>query len=163
MMFFSTVPGLNFDMCMISTRIKTIYPSDIHSQHFCPTLQEPEPTIELDAESRLEGKNFQQLNSLIIRHFKKVIRRKYILPNYIIRYKPFLRAKIPQDEQIGLYIHNSQVTVGLVAVKVMGCSRLPLKKKNSVQSWTFCSLSVDSIPFAERKNADPSLWPITEV
>ena len=28
MMFFSTVPGLNFDMCMISTRIKTIYPSD---------------------------------------------------------------------------------------------------------------------------------------
>ena len=29
MMFFSAVPGLNFDMCMISTRIKTIYPSDI--------------------------------------------------------------------------------------------------------------------------------------
>ena len=29
MMFFSTVPGLNFDICMISTRIKTIYPSDI--------------------------------------------------------------------------------------------------------------------------------------
>ena len=28
MMFFSTVPGLNFDMCMISTRIKTIYPLD---------------------------------------------------------------------------------------------------------------------------------------
>ena len=27
MMFFSTVPGLNFDMCMISTRIKTIYKS----------------------------------------------------------------------------------------------------------------------------------------
>ena len=26
---FSTVPGLNFDMCMISTRNKTIYPSDI--------------------------------------------------------------------------------------------------------------------------------------
>ena len=24
-MFFSTVPGLNFDMCMISARIKTIY------------------------------------------------------------------------------------------------------------------------------------------
>ena len=29
MMFFSTVPGLNFDMCMIPTRIKIIYPSDI--------------------------------------------------------------------------------------------------------------------------------------
>lgn len=103
------------------------------------------------------------MNSLIIRHFKKVIRRKYILPNYIIRYKPFLREKIPQDEQNGLYIHNSQVTVGSVAVQVIGCSRLPLKKKINVESWTFCSLSVDSIPFAERKNDDPSLWPIAEV
>jgi hypothetical protein len=103
------------------------------------------------------------LNSLIIKHFKKVIRRKYILPNYIIRYKPFLRAKIPQDEQNGLYIHNSQVTVGSVAVEVVGCSRLPLKKKSNAESWTFCSLSVDSIPFVERKNDDPALWPIAEV
>ena len=31
--FISTVPGLNFDMCMISTRIKIIYPSD-SSTHF---------------------------------------------------------------------------------------------------------------------------------
>ena len=27
--FFPTVPGLNFDMCMISTRIKTHLPSNI--------------------------------------------------------------------------------------------------------------------------------------
>ena len=118
----------------------------------------------MDVQSRFEGKNFQQLNSLIIRHFKKVIGRKYILPNYIIRYKPFLRVKIPQDEQNGFYIHNSQVTVGSLAVQVVGCYRLPLKKKNNGETgWTFCSLSVDSIPFAERRNADPSLWPIAEV
>ena len=32
-MFFSTVPDLNFDMCIISTRIKTIYPLDITNNH----------------------------------------------------------------------------------------------------------------------------------
>lgn len=92
-----------------------------------------------------------------------MIRQKYILPNYIVRYRPFLRVKIPQDETKALYIHNSQVTVGSVAVQVICCSRLPLKKKTNGESWTFCSLSVDSIPFAERKNDDPSLWPISEV
>ena len=32
MMFFSTVPGLNFNMCMISTRIRTIYPGGLAFQ-----------------------------------------------------------------------------------------------------------------------------------
>ena len=80
-------------------------------------MQDPEPKIELDAESRFEGKNIQQVTSLILRHFKKLIRRKYILPNYVIRYKPLLMVKVPQDEQHGIYIHNSQVTVGTVVVK----------------------------------------------
>ncbi|CAB4005122.1 PDZ domain-containing 8-like, partial [Paramuricea clavata] len=153
---------LSIKVVKISGKVKLSFRRYPTSCWFFSFYEEPEPTIELDAESRFEGKNFQQMNSLIIRHFKKVIRRKYILPNYIIRYKPFLRTKIPQDEQNGLYIHNSQVTVGSVAVQVIGCSRLPLKKKSNVECWTFCSLSVDYIPFAERKNDDPSLWPIAE-
>lgn len=120
--------------------------------------------IELDAESRFEGKSFPQLNAMILRHFKKVIRKKYVLPNYIVRYKPFLRTKVPQDEQRRLYVHNSQVTVGVLSVQVLGCSRLPLKKKSSTHyNWTFCSLSVDAMPFSERKNNDSSMWPISEV
>lgn len=136
------------------------YPTSRWSFSF---FEEPEPKIELDAESRFEGKNFQQLTSLLLRHFKKVIRRKYILPNYVIRYKPFLREKLPQDEQNVVYIHNSQVTVGSVVVQVIGCSGLPLLKKSAVAgNLVFCSLSVDSIPFAERKNDDPSVWPVSE-
>ena len=92
-----------------------------------------------------------------------MIRRKYILPNYVIRYKPFLIEKVPQDEQNGIYVHNSQVTVGSVVVQIIGCSRLPLQKKNTSGNLVFCSLSVDLIPFAERKNVDPSLWPVSQV
>ena len=84
------------------------------------------------------------------------------MPNYVIRYKPFLMMKTPQDEQNGLYIHNSQVTVGSVTITIIGCSRLPIQKKSSGQM-VFCSLSADSTPFAERKNADPTLWPVSEV
>lgn len=72
-------------------------------------------------------------------------------------------VKVPQDEQHGIYIHNSQVTVGTVVVKVISCSRLPLQKKGVPGNLLFCSLSVDSIPFAERKNVDPSVWPVAEV
>ncbi|XP_028405237.1 PDZ domain-containing protein 8-like [Dendronephthya gigantea] len=153
---------LSIKVVKISGKVKLSFRRHPTSRWSFSFYEEPEPTIELDVESRLDGKNFQQLNTLIVRHFKKVIRKKYILPNYIILYKPFLRAKIPQDEQNGLYVHNSQVTVGSVAVQVIGCSRLPLKKKNIGNSWVFCSLTVDSIPFAERRNDDPSLWPITE-
>ena len=48
MMFFSTVPGLNFDMCMISARIKTIYALEIIH-------------IELSATKSQKLKHFQKI------------------------------------------------------------------------------------------------------
>lgn len=153
---------LSIKVIEISGRVKLSFRRNPVSHWSFSFFEEPEPKIELDAESRFEGKNIQQLTSLILRHFKKVIRRRYILPNYVIRYKPFLTEKVPQDEQRGIYIHNWQVTVGTAVVKIISCSRLPLQKKSAPGNVLFCSLFVDSIPFAERKNVDPSLWPVNE-
>ncbi|XP_046853304.1 PDZ domain-containing protein 8-like isoform X2 [Xenia sp. Carnegie-2017] len=154
---------LSIKAVKISGRVKLSFRRHPISRWSFSFYQDPDPVIELDAESRFEGKSFPQLNAMILRHFKKVIRKKYVLPNYIVRYKPFLRTKVPHDEQRKLYVHNSEVTVGVLSVQVLGCSRLPLKKKSSTHyNWTFCSLSVDAMPFSERKNNDSSMWPISE-
>lgn len=125
--------------------------------HFC-FLKKAE--VEFEAESQFDGKTIPQLSSLIINHLQKILYRKHTLPNYKIRYQPFFPVRAPQDETQEVYVHNSLVTVGMLEIEVLGCSRLPeLKDIYSL----YCTVSIDSLPWSQLAENSRALWPTFEV
>ncbi|EDO37885.1 predicted protein [Nematostella vectensis] len=119
-----------------------------------------EPELEFEAESHFEGKTIPQLTSLIVNHLRRSVYKKHTLPSYKIRYAPFFRPNKPQDEQQEIHLHNSLLTVGKLAVEVVGCSRLP-EFEGGLS--LYCSLSVDVLPWKQLAENSRALWTSYEV
>lgn len=79
---------------------------------------EKEPTIDLQLESEIQGRQMQSATNLIISAIKKAIRRKHTLPFYKLRFKPFFK-KLVLDE-IEMPIERS----GNLEVNIINLTRL---------------------------------------
>lgn len=116
--------------------------------------------MEFQAESHVEGKNIEQLTSLIVNHLRRTISRKHTLPRYKMRYLPFFQKLQPQDEKQSIYVHDSMITIGHLEVKVNGCTRLPdIEGSNGL----YCALSVDALPWKQLAENSRALWTTFEV
>lgn len=116
--------------------------------------------MEFEAESHLEGKNIEQLTSLIVNHLRRTINKKHTLPSYKMRYLPFFPKLEPQSEKQDIFIHDSTITIGQLDVIVNGCTRIP---DIDGAASLYCSLSVDVLPWKQLAENSRALWTTFEV
>ncbi|KAG4075848.1 hypothetical protein HA402_003674 [Bradysia odoriphaga] len=106
-----------------------------------------DPKVNLDIETQFQGRQMQSnVTSLISNQIRKAIRRKHVLPNYKLRYKPFFHFGF-EDE-----LDTSDIIIdGNVEVNISELSRLIIPPTiNSV----YCTLTLASIPWVLARQHD---------
>lgn len=121
-----------------------------------------EPELEFSTQSHFEGRVVPQLSGLIINQIKKTIRKKHILPAYKLRYKPFFIKPEPLLAHDEVLVENSKLTVGVMHITVVECSRLPFSKEIE-NTEMYCSLSIDAIAWRQEDIEKKFLGEIFEV
>nr|CAD7429133.1 unnamed protein product [Timema monikensis] len=132
-----------------------------------------EPCLELQVESQFQGRPLPQINSLIAnqvtlacshpreelhsfcwrvvkRRIRKSLKKKHILPQYKLRYKPFFSKCEVEEEWSG-----RSLTPGTLQVTVEEVTRL---KSFLVQGDIYCSLAVDSTAWVEMFHSENSSY-----
>lgn len=120
-----------------------------------------EPVVEFLIESQFQGRQLPQIKSLIINQIRRALRKKHTLPNYKIRFRPFLpfpsfpthlvRDQAPSnpthsDFNLENILEDNEITENslegaTLESTVLNCTRLQLiNGANKV----FCSLSLDA-------------------
>nr|CAD7403184.1 unnamed protein product [Timema cristinae] len=127
-----------------------------------------EPCLELQVESQFQGRPLPQINSLIANQvtlacshpreelhsfcwrIRKSLKKKHILPQYKLRYKPFFSKCEVEEEWSG-----RSLTPGTLQVTVEEVTRL---KSFLVQGDIYCSLAVDSTAWVEMFHSENSSY-----
>ncbi|CRL08055.1 CLUMA_CG020948, isoform A [Clunio marinus] len=105
-----------------------------------------EPLVELEIESKIQGRQMQpHITSLISSAVKKAIRRKHTLPNYKLRFKPFFNRLIYDEIDLPMEVtgrfeitllkltrlsHPSNVTHSYVTLTLSPYSFITLQQVN---------------------------------
>ncbi|XP_022079538.1 PDZ domain-containing protein 8-like isoform X2 [Acanthaster planci] len=106
-----------------------------------------EPEVEFEVESHFEGRSVPKLGSIIVSQLRKTLKKKHTLPNYKMRYQPFFVKPAPPHSNADVYVHDSKITAGKLAVTIVECSRLAVSSAQKGQSEIYCTLSINPEPW----------------
>lgn len=107
-----------------------------------------DPKVNLDIETQFQGRQMQSnVTSLISNQIRKAIRRKHVLPNYKLRYKPFFHIGLFDEE-----LDTTDIILdGHIEVNISELSRLIMPPTvNSI----YCTLTLASIPWVLARQHD---------
>ncbi|KAL3880384.1 hypothetical protein ACJMK2_032628 [Sinanodonta woodiana] len=109
-----------------------------------------EPQMDFDVDSSFNGRPIPQITSLIINQIKRTIRKKHMLPNYKMRFKPFFIKPVEPQPLKDMYISGHKLGVGTLDICVVECSRL-LEEQPFSESYLYCTVSVDKNCWTEMR------------
>ncbi|KAK3576431.1 hypothetical protein CHS0354_025192 [Potamilus streckersoni] len=109
-----------------------------------------EPQMEFDVDSSFNGRPIPQITSLIVNQIRRTIRKKHMLPNYKMRFKPFFIKPVEPRPLKDVYISGHKLGVGTLEVCVVECSRL-LEEQPFSESYLYCTVSVDKNRWTEMR------------
>nr|XP_054311850.1 PDZ domain-containing protein 8-like [Pongo pygmaeus] len=104
-----------------------------------------DPLMDFNVRSQFEGRPMPQLTSIIVNQLKKIIKRKHILPNYKIRFKPFFPYQTLQGFEEGeehIHIQQRALTEGRLKVTLLECSRLLIFGSYDREANVHCTLEL---------------------
>nr|XP_054391947.1 PDZ domain-containing protein 8-like [Pongo abelii] len=104
-----------------------------------------DPLMDFKVRSQFEGRPMPQLTSIIFNQLKKIIKRKHILPNYKIRFKPFFPYQTLQGFEEGeehIHIQQRALTEGRLKVTLLECSRLLIFGSYDREANVHCTLEL---------------------
>ncbi|KHJ41216.1 phorbol esters/diacylglycerol binding domain protein, partial [Trichuris suis] len=83
-----------------------------------------EPRIDFDIDSKLRKRHLPQLVPLIINQFKRMLRKKHVLPAYRIRFEPLFSNPLYQPASFASSEWLSEKIGGCLAITSVRCTRL---------------------------------------
>eukprot|EP00053_Salpingoeca_punica_P017234 m.165405 g.165405 ORF g.165405 m.165405 type:complete len:695 (+) comp17157_c0_seq1:174-2258(+) len=108
--------------------------------HYSVSFYE-EPFIRVQVDCTVDGRSFAQLNSLIINHIRRSLRKKHTLPAAKMRFEPFFPIPRPAKETT-VTINRMPIYVGSLRVKVVGLSDVKCFRENTGR---YCILSLENV------------------
>lgn len=121
-----------------------------------------EPQITFSIDSRYGGKALPQITSLVITQIKRSLRKKHILPNYKMRFRPFFDRPEEAKPAKELSMHGNRIGEGQLQVTVLECSRLSVTEMPA-NSQLFCTLCIDSLQWSDLVDLRKKVWDVLDV
>uniref|UniRef100_T1J1P6 PDZ domain-containing protein 8 n=1 Tax=Strigamia maritima TaxID=126957 RepID=T1J1P6_STRMM len=110
-----------------------------------------EPVMDFKVESQFQGRPVPQITSLIISQIRRAIKKKHTLPNYKVRFKPFIEKPTSAVKKV----ENNKPFEGRLEVSIIECSRL---FKTCDEPHYFSTIAVDPLSWSEQSLNDANAW-----
>ncbi|XP_060074171.1 PDZ domain-containing protein 8-like [Ylistrum balloti] len=151
-------------LCVTITSLKGIGRLQLSRQpytHWSFSFYE-EPQIAFSIDSRYGGKALPQITSLVITQIKRSLRKKHILPNYKMRFRPFFDR--PEEFKVAreLRIHGNRIGEGQLQVTIVECSRLSITEVPA-NCQLYCTLSIDNMEWTELVDLKKKVWDVLDI
>ncbi|XP_021364623.1 PDZ domain-containing protein 8-like [Mizuhopecten yessoensis] len=121
-----------------------------------------EPQITFSIASRYGGKALPQITSLVITQIKRSLRKKHILPNYKMRFRPFFDRPEEFKPVKELRIHGNRIGEGQLQVTIVECSRLSITEVPA-NCQLYCTLSLDNMQWSELVELQKKVWDVLDI
>lgn len=151
-------------LCVTITSLKGIGRLQLSRQpytHWSFSFYE-EPQITFSIDSRYGGKALPQITSLVITQIKRSLRKKHILPNYKMRFRPFFDRPEEFKPAKELRIHGNRIGEGQLQVTIVECSRLSITEVPT-NCQLYCTLSVDNLEWSELVELKKKVWDVLDI
>ncbi|XP_033742229.1 PDZ domain-containing protein 8-like [Pecten maximus] len=151
-------------LCVTITSLKGIGRLQLSRQpytHWSFSFYE-EPQIAFSIDSRYGGKALPQITSLVITQIKRSLRKKHILPNYKMRFRPFFDRPEEFKPAKELRIHGNRIGEGQLQVTIVECSRLSITEVPA-SCQLYCTLSIDNMEWSELVELKKKVWDVLDI
>ncbi|CDW53566.1 PDZ 2 and C1 1 domain containing protein [Trichuris trichiura] len=113
-----------------------------------------EPRIDFDIDSKLRKRHLPQLVPLIINQFKRMLRKKHVLPAYRIRFEPLFSNPMYQPASFASSEWLSEKISGCLTITSVRCTRLNVCDLPLGHSEMFLRFSTSDKWVSVRANSD---------